>query len=57
MKLRVAQGIILGVTLGLALGVGAYTFVYARGYSYMTDTRHHIPQEARTSRLAMPICS
>ena len=57
MKLRVAQGIIFGVTLGLALGVGTYTFVYARGYSYMTDTRHQIPQEARTSRLAMPICS
>lgn len=37
MNLRVAQGIILGVALGLTVGVGAYTFVYARGYSYMTD--------------------
>lgn len=25
------------VYLGLALGVGLYTFVYAKGYSYLTD--------------------
>ena len=28
---------ILGIAIGMAVGVGAYTFVYARGYSYMTD--------------------
>ena len=27
--------IIAALTLGLALGVGAFTFVYARGYSYL----------------------
>lgn len=27
----------LGIVVGLALGVGAYTFLYARGYSYMTN--------------------
>ena len=37
MNLRLAQGIIFGVTFGLAIGVGAYTFVYARGYSYLSD--------------------
>ena len=37
MRTRLAQGLLLGVTLGLAIGVGTYTFVYARGYSYMTD--------------------
>jgi cytochrome c nitrite reductase small subunit len=29
--------ILLAVTLGLALGIGAYTLVYARGLSYMTN--------------------
>jgi cytochrome c nitrite reductase small subunit len=27
----------LGISLGLALGVGSYTFVYARGASYLTN--------------------
>lgn len=30
-------GSLLGVAIGLALGIGAYTFVYARGASYLTD--------------------
>ena len=29
--------IILGVALGLLTGIGGYTFIYARGGSYMTD--------------------
>ena len=29
--------VIFGIAIGMAIGVGAYTFVYARGYSYMTD--------------------
>jgi cytochrome c nitrite reductase small subunit len=29
--------IALAVTVGLALGIGAYTFVYARGASYLTN--------------------
>jgi cytochrome c nitrite reductase small subunit len=28
---------VLGVAIGLAVGVGGYTFVYARGGSYLTD--------------------
>lgn len=43
-------GIILGIAIGMAIGVGAYTFVYARGYSYMTDNAEacvncHVMQE------------
>ena len=32
-----ASGIGVGALLGLAVGIGAYTFVYARGTSYMTS--------------------
>jgi cytochrome c nitrite reductase small subunit len=28
---------VLGLTLGTAVGLAAYTFVYARGYSYLLD--------------------
>ena len=30
-------GIALGIAVGLLLGVGGYTFIYARGYSYLTN--------------------
>lgn len=41
---------ILGSILGIAIGVGLYTFVYAKGYSYMTNDPQacancHIMQE------------
>lgn len=29
--------IALGVTIGVAVGVGGYTFIYAKGYSYLTN--------------------
>ncbi len=29
--------ILFSVAVGLALGVGAFTFIYAKGYSYMTN--------------------
>jgi cytochrome c nitrite reductase small subunit len=29
--------VVLAVTVGLAAGIGAYTFVYARGASYLTN--------------------
>src|SRR5436189_51727 len=38
MKARVLKGAVVGVTLGAALGVGGYTFLYARGASSLT---HH----------------
>lgn len=33
----IALKLALGTALGLAAGIGAYTFVYARGASYMTN--------------------
>ncbi|MFZ2492866.1 MAG: cytochrome c nitrite reductase small subunit [Thermoanaerobaculia bacterium] len=29
--------LVIGVLVGLAAGIGSYTFVYAKGYSYMTN--------------------
>src|SRR5207237_9575422 len=29
--------VVLGALFGAAVGIGAYTFVYARGYSYLID--------------------
>lgn len=37
MKSDAVAGIILGIAVGLAAGVGGYTFVYAKGASYLTD--------------------
>ncbi len=37
MKANVISGTLLGALVGLALGVGAYTFVYAKGYSYLSN--------------------
>ncbi len=37
MRIGVIQGVVIGGALGLALGVGAYTFVYAKGWSYLTN--------------------
>jgi cytochrome c nitrite reductase small subunit len=31
------QGIVLGAALGVVLGIGGYTFIYAKGYSYLTN--------------------
>jgi cytochrome c nitrite reductase small subunit len=49
-KRTTLTGIALGVTMGLALGVGAYTFIYAKGASYLTNdpkacTNCHVMEE------------
>lgn len=31
------QGVVLGVALGAFIGIGGYTFIYAKGYSYLTN--------------------
>jgi cytochrome c nitrite reductase small subunit len=36
-KRATITGIAVGATMGLALGVGAYTFFYAKGASYLTN--------------------
>jgi cytochrome c nitrite reductase small subunit len=53
--------------LGCALGVGSYTFVYAKGYSYLTDdpgafANCHIMREqfegwTRSSHRAVAVCN
>jgi cytochrome c nitrite reductase small subunit len=47
---RTTIGIVLGGAMGLALGVGAYTFFYAKGASYLTNNPEacvncHVMQE------------
>jgi cytochrome c nitrite reductase small subunit len=37
MKASVIKGLVVGSVMGVALGVGAYTFVYAKGASYLTN--------------------
>ena len=37
MRLQTIKLIILGIAIGLATGVGLYTFVYAKGYSYLSN--------------------
>jgi cytochrome c nitrite reductase small subunit len=64
---KIGGGVILGVALGLAVGVGTYTFVYARGYSYMTDNAEacvncHIMQDqfsgwVKSSHRAVAVCN
>ena len=53
--------------VGLVLGIGAYTFVYARGYSYMTNDpaacanchimRDHLAAWSRSSHRAVAVCN
>jgi cytochrome c nitrite reductase small subunit len=57
----------LGITVGLLLGVGGYTFIYARGASYLTDdpaacANCHVMQEQfagwnRSSHRAVAVCN
>ncbi|MBI4509575.1 MAG: hypothetical protein HY698_08050 [Deltaproteobacteria bacterium] len=37
MPARAITMVILGVAVGLAAGIGGYTFIYARGASYLTE--------------------
>jgi cytochrome c nitrite reductase small subunit len=62
-----ASGIGVGAVLGLALGIGVYTFVYARGYSYMTNDPEacrncHVMNEqfdgwVKSSHRAVAVCN
>jgi len=37
MNIQLLKLIILGIAIGLATGIGLYTFVYAKGYSYLSN--------------------
>lgn len=64
---QTVPGVILGVALGAAIGVGTYTFVYAKGYSYLSNdpaacANCHIMQEQydgwlKSSHRAVAVCN
>jgi cytochrome c nitrite reductase small subunit len=37
MRTSSAAAIVLAVLVGLMIGLGLYTFVYAKGYAYLTN--------------------
>ena len=37
MRATAIKGIIVGTTVGIACGIGAFTFIYAKGASYLTN--------------------
>ena len=66
---RLMTRVLLAAALlaGLSIGVGSYTFVYARGYSYLTNDpgacanchimRDHFDAWARSSHQAVAVCN
>ena len=67
MRSETIAGIIVGVAVGCVMGLGAYTFLYARGSSYLTDSpaacaNCHIMQEQydgwiKSSHRAAAVCN
>ena len=61
------QGIMLGVAFGAAIGIGGFTFIYAKGYSYLTNdpgacANCHVMQEqfsgwVKSSHRAVAACN
>ena len=61
------QFIVVGVILGAAAGIGAYTFIYAKGYAYLTDqpaacANCHVMDEqysgwVKSSHRAVAVCN
>jgi cytochrome c nitrite reductase small subunit len=37
MDFVILRNVVIGLAIGVVAGIGGYTFIYARGYSYMTD--------------------
>ena len=67
MKFRAIEALVLGTAIGLAVGVGGYTFVYAKGASYLTNdpaacANCHIMREyydawLKSSHRAVAVCN
>lgn len=67
MNVRTVQWVVLGVSLGAIVGIGGYTFIYARGASYLTNqpaacANCHIMDEhyrgwLRSSHRAVAVCN
>jgi cytochrome c nitrite reductase small subunit len=61
------SGIVLGMLVGAASGIGGYTFIYAKGASYLTDDpaacanchvmRNHFDAWAKSSHHAVAVCN
>lgn len=61
------MSVALAMCTGLLLGIGGYTFVYARGYSYLTNDpaacanchvmRDHLAAWTRSSHAAVAVCN
>jgi len=59
--------VVLGLAIGISAGVGAYTFAYAKGWSYLTDNAAacancHVMQEQydgwlKSSHRAAAVCN
>ena len=67
MKMREVEAVVLGVVIGLAVGVSGFTFVYAKGASYLTNdpaacVNCHIMREqfdgwVKSSHRAVAVCN
>lgn len=67
MKASTLAGVGVGAAMGLALGVGAYTFIYAKGASYLTNDPRacvncHVMQEqydgwVKSSHRSVAVCN
>ena len=67
MKMRGIETVVLGVVIGLAVGVSGFTFVYAKGASYITNdpaacVNCHIMREqfdgwVKSSHRAVAVCN
>ena len=67
MKRTAIKGTVIGVALGAALGVGGYTFLYAKGASYLTNNPQacancHVMQSyfdgwVKSSHRAVAVCN
>jgi cytochrome c nitrite reductase small subunit len=67
MKLQTIEGIILGTAIGLIIGIGGYTFLYAKGASYLTNNpeacanchimREHYDGWIKSSHRAVAVCN
>ena len=65
--MRLRYAILLGLTLGLLLGIGGFTFIYARGASYLTNDPRacancHVMEEQysawlKSSHRAVAVCN
>ena len=65
--MRARLTVIAGVVLGLLLGIGGFTFIYARGASYLTNdpgacANCHVMQDhfdawQRSSHRAVAVCN